>query len=86
MTTEDKAAIDKQQTTTEKFRLPTLTTATTSKLDGGLNLPVYLAHLETQQTTIERFCGRHVKDALRVVEDEPNKNCRIIPLPYREMM
>ena len=86
MTTEDKAVIDKQQTTTRNFRLPTPATATTSKQDGRLNLPVYLAHLETQQTTIERFCGTCVKDALRVVEDEPKKHSRTIPLPYRERM
>ena len=87
MTAGEKAAIvDKQQTSTRKFRLPTPATATTSKQGGRLNLPVYLAHLETQQNTIERFCATHVKDTLRVVEDEPKKHNRMIPLPYREMM
>lgn len=86
MTAEDKAAGDDQQTSTKKSRLPSLVAATTGEHDGRLSLPVYLEHLETQQNTIERFRGTHVKDTLGVVKENPKEHSTTIPPPCRKMM
>ena len=86
MAVEDKADVDKQQTSSEKIRSPALVIATTSRQEGSFNLPVYLAHLETQQNTIERFRGTRAKDTPGFVEDGPRKHSLTIPLPCREIM
>jgi hypothetical protein len=73
MFVDDKAPIDERQTPSRDIRSPTLVTAATSEQEGSFSLSLYLAHLETQQNTIEKYHGTNVKDILRVVEDEPKK-------------
>lgn len=86
MAVEDKADVDKQQTSSGKIRSPALVIATTSRQEGSFNLPVYLAHLETQENTIAGFCGTQVKNAPRAVRDELEEHSQTVPVPYQGIL